>query len=255
MKNPFYKAALVAALGYAGVTAAHAQINQNDLVLGFSSQFAGVSQDYLVDLGQIPTTANTSLTVSGFNGTAFGNIFNSALQNNAVNVGIIGGKDASSGDIFFSEVDNGTGTASTAGSVTPPVDTKSALQNGAGIPVGLTLGAVNQSASTSFYYDVAQNPSAAGTAATSSFTGYVDNPLTTIGSSDSVVLDLWKDSWTLGGVSSWTYDGDVTLGVSGDTLTAVYDVTPAPEPSTYVIFGGLGMVLLGLRHKWSGKRA
>jgi hypothetical protein len=253
MKNLFYKAALAAALGYAGATTANAQINPNDLVLGFSSQYSGVSQDYLVDLGQVPTTPNTALNVSGFDGVSFGSIFNSALAAGAVNVGIVGGKDASSGDVIFSELDNGTGTSSTAGSGMPPVDTKSALQNGAAVPVGLTLGAVNQAANTSFYYDVAQNPMTAGTSGTSSFTGYVDNPLTTMSSSGDVVLDLWKDSWTLGGVSSWTYDGNVTIGVSGGNLSAVYDVQAVPEPATYAICGGLGMVMLGLRRKLGRK--
>jgi hypothetical protein len=260
MKNNLYKAALAAALGLAGATAAQAQINTDDLILGFTSQFSGVTQDYLVDLGQVPTGGNilannnTALNVSGFNGTTFGGIFNSALSANAVNVGIVASKAGSSGNDIFSELDNGSGTYSLTGSATPPTDTKSALQSGASIPGSLTLGAVNQSASGSFFQLVAENPNTAGAAA-NSFAGYVDNPLSTVGGSETIVLDLWEDAYNLGGPGSWVYDGNVTIDVSGDNLSAVYDVTPAPEPTTYAIFGGLGVLLLGMRRQSRSKSA
>lgn len=255
MKNLFYKAALVAALGYTGVTAAHAQINPNDLVLGFTSQASGVSDDYLVDLGQIPTTSGTSLNVSGFNGSTFSSIFGSALANGEVNAGIVGSTPGTSGDVIFSRL-NSAGTPGLAGSATPPGDTLPALRDAAGTvsSTSLTLGEVAQTQTTSFYYNIAQNPMADGTAGISSFAGYADNPLVTIPSSESVVLDIYEDSYTSRANNGWTYDGSVTLNLSGDSLSAVY-VSPVPEPATYALFGGLGMLMLVLRRKWSGKVA
>jgi hypothetical protein len=257
MKNPFYKAALVAALGYAGVTAAHAQINPNDLVLGFTSQASGISDDYLVDLGQLPATPNTSLNVSGFSWTTFNSIFGSSLGNGQVNAGIVGSTPGNNGDVILSELDNGTGNPFTAGSATPPGDTTSALKDAAGTvsSTSLTLGEVAQTQTTSFFYNIAENPMSVGAAGISSFAAYADNPLVTVPSGESVTLDIYEDTYQSRSPGSWAYDGTVTLNLSGDSLSAVYDVSPVPEPSTYVIFGGLGMILLGLRHKWNSKRA
>ncbi|HTV41071.1 MAG TPA: PEP-CTERM sorting domain-containing protein [Candidatus Sulfotelmatobacter sp.] len=256
MKNVFYKACLLAALGFVGATAAQAQINANDLVLGFTSQASGVSDDYLVDLGQLPTTPNTALNVSGFSWTTFSSIFGSALANGQVNAGIVGSTPGNTGDVILSQLDNGTGTASIAGSATPPGDTLSGLHDAASTvsSTSLTLGEVAQSQTTSFYYNIAENPTTVGAAGISSFSAYADNPLVTISSSESVVLDIYEDSYTSRSNNGWSYDGTVTLNLSGDSLSAVYDVTPTPEPSTCVL-GGLGMLMLVVRRKWSGKLA
>src|ERR1700678_3140010 len=80
-------------------TAAQAQLANGDLVLGFTSQAGGVTQDYVVDLGATPTydSVNTVLPLNGYSSTAFNSTFGSALDNGALNVGIVGGVDSSTG--------------------------------------------------------------------------------------------------------------------------------------------------------------
>jgi hypothetical protein len=257
MKNNLYKAALMAALGLAGAMTARAQYANDDLILGFTSNYGGNTTDYLVDLGQIPTggniTANeeTSLNVSGFSWSTFNTYFGSALANNAVNLGIVGAHAGSTGNVIFSEYNNGSGaTVLSPGSSTPPADTRSALQNGAAIPESLTLGPVAQGGN-SFYNLVAENPNTDGAAA-NSFAGYVDNPLSTLGSGETIVFDLYEDSYSLAGAGSWAYDGNVTVSLNGEALSAVYDV---PEPATYALFGSMGVLLLGMRRRRSSRIA
>lgn len=251
MKKNLYKTALVAAFGLAGAAAAQAQVNPNDLVLGFTSQYSGVTDDYLVDLGQFPTggAINVSLNTSGFNWSTFNSIFSGAMANNALNVGIVAGQNGNSGDVIFSVLDNGTGTYYSAGSSTPVGDTRSNLKNGAGIPLSLSLGEVAQgstgSPTTSFYSDVAENPTTPG-AANNNFTGYVDNPLSTMGT--YTVLDLYEDAYTGGSSGSWVFDGTVTIGLNNDTLTAIYDT---PEPGTGLIAGISGLSILILRRRFT----
>jgi hypothetical protein len=255
MKKNLYRVALIAALGMAGVTAAQAQISPNDLVLGFTSQYAGVSQDYLVDLGplpaNIPANYNLALNVSGFDGTTFGNIFNTALANGAVNAGIVGASPSSGsgGTVILSILDNGTGTPVSAGSSTPQNDTEANLANASEIPGSLTLGAVAQNANGSFYLNVAENPTTDGSSGGSSFAAYSDNPLSTLDGNDDLLVDLYENSFAPRTASSWVYAGDVAISVNGDALTATFD--PVPEPGTALIAGISGLSLLILRRRFS----
>src|SRR5215469_4216649 len=93
MKNHLYRAALVAALGLAGATAAHAQTvpNTGDLVIGFTSTAAGVTQDYFVDIGQFSalTSPNDNLS-SLLSFSTLQSVFGSALTSGNVNVGVVG---------------------------------------------------------------------------------------------------------------------------------------------------------------------
>jgi len=260
MKNHLYKAALVAALGMAGAVAAQAQNPAaNDLVLGFTSQFNGVVNDYLVDLGPIPSAPGA--ISSSFSSSTFANTFTTssgnALASGQVNVGIVGG---SSSDAIFSELDTtATPSTTTAGSATPPADAKSNVDAAGLVATGLTLGTPAHTDQTSFFADVAESPTAGGANA-NNFTGYADNPLSTIdGTTESLVLDLWENANSgRTGVTGWTYEGYVDLGLSGGNLTATYDeplISSVPEPSTYGIFGSIGLLLLGLRRHLTGKLA
>jgi hypothetical protein len=70
------------------------------------------------------------------------------------------------------------------------------------------------------------------------------------------VLDLWNETGSTHSLGAWTFDGTVTLTLNSEdeSLSAVYDyANPAPEPSTYSIFGGLGLLLFSLRRKLTGK--
>jgi len=240
-----YKSVLLAALGLGGVTAAQAQINNNDLVIGFTSQAAGVTDDYLVDLGQIPGTPNTSLNVSGFSISTFSSTFGSALSDGEVNVGIIGGQGSGPADVYLSILDGLSAPAN--------APTLSNIGNAAGVALGLSLGSVPQSGN-GFYYAVAENPTTDGAEA-NSFASYLDvNPLTTIGGSETALLDLYEDAGSgRTGTTGWEYEGDVAIDLSGPSFTATWDPVIVPEPATFGVFavGGL-MVLAVRRYRQSG---
>ncbi|HEY3762962.1 MAG TPA: hypothetical protein VGN23_14550 [Verrucomicrobiae bacterium] len=254
MKNNLYKTALVAALGLAGATAVQAQtVGPNDLVLGFTSQAAGVTDDYLIDLGQIPSTPGTFDISTTFNATTFGSTFGSALSGNELNAGIVGGSTSSAID---STLDiSGNPSTLSPGSSAPAASTKSFVDNAGDIATSLSLGTPAHSAQTSFFSDVAENPTTAGANA-NSFAGYVSNPLSTM-TGNSIVLDLWENSDSgRSGVTGWTYEGYVDLSFSGNDLTATYDEPAAtPEPATYGIFGCVGVLMLGMRRKFGSRIA
>lgn len=255
MKN-LYKAALLAALGITAVSA-QAQIANNDLVLGFTSQAAGVTSDYVLDLGQIPTTANTQL--SGISLSTFNSVFGSALSGGQVNVGIVGGTDSGTFDAITSTLDNGSGTATVAGSNAPKTATgKSQLSGAADSADGLALGVVSQGDLSSFSQNIAINPTTAGAAA-NSFAGYLgSNPLSTISSGETITLDLWKSTQSgKSGATAWVYEGDVALDLTGSTLSAVFDptVVSVPEPTTYGLLAGAGLLVVALRRNINPKNA
>jgi hypothetical protein len=260
MKNHLYKAALVAALGLAGAAAAHAQVNPTDLVLGFTSQFGGVTDDYTLDLGPLPTSPgyiNTSAFSSSSFASAFTTSFGNALTSGAVNVGIVGGSDNATVDVFDSTLDtSGTPSASTPGSNPPGGATFSNVSAAGAVASSLGLGLVPQITPTSFYYSIAENPTTVGSSGVGSFAGYVSNPLSTINGADPIItLDLWQDAQSgPHGTTGWEYEGYVQLNLTSDDLTASFD-SPVPEPSTYCIYGIGGLLMLVLRRKFSGKVA
>lgn len=272
MKNHLYKAALAAALGLAGATAAQAQINPNDLVLGFTSQASGAnSDDYIVDLGQLPTGGNiaanynTALDVSGFSYSAFtASGTAGAASLGSLYVGIIGGNGGTgTKDVFLSEVDNGTGSPAQAGSSLPTAAPSGTdLESAADYPIGLGVGAVAVSPgaglnNVSWTYNIAENPTSPGADSGANYATYLgDNPMTTL-NSDTIVLDLYNETGSTHTVNPWTFDGTVTLDLNteNDSLTATYDETPVPEPATCGLYALGGLLMLGLGRRFSGKAA
>ena len=236
-------------------TAAQAQLDNGDLILGFTSQAAGVTSDYVVDLGTVPGSQNSALDTSGFVQSDFNTTFGSAFANGAVNVGIAGGIDSSTAYVFTSVLDDGTGTATVPGSTAPTSTSKSFVQGAAG-----TLGSVNTgivSFGSGFTANVAQSPTAVGTAANSfsSYTGF--NPLTTIpAGASTVTLDVFEDVSPLHGTSTTvSYVGDVTLDFTGSGLTATYDAAPVPEPTTNALLAGAGVLAFAFRRQFIRKNA
>lgn len=245
------------ALGAAMVTQAlQAQtdsgpINNNDLVLGFTSQASGVSQDYILDLGQIPTTQNTQL--GGISLSTFNTIFGSALGNGAVNVDIVGGNpSAGSLSVIESTLDNGSGTPNAPGN--SPSTTF--IADAADSIGAITLGAVAQTSLNSFSVNIASSPTATGTGA-NSFSGYLGgSTMATIGSSETITLDLFQDTQVgRSGTTGFTYEGDIALDLSGSTLSAVYDPVAVPEPSTYGLLAGAGLLAVAFRRQLVRKNA
>lgn len=240
----------------------------NDLILGFTSQAPGVTQDYVLDLGAVPTSSNVQL--GGISLSTFNTVFGSAATAGTVNVGVIGGgTDPNSGNsqIFTTTLRSGA-LATTAGAGTETAPYKASgnpISQASNYGSSLALGNVAQSASASWSSSITTGPGV-GTIGTAqnSFTGYLphtsghtDNPMVTLPGSETVTLDIWNDIANNTGANTWTYVGDLQLDLSGSTLNATFDptVTSVPEPSTYGLMAGFGLLALGFRHQFSRKNA
>jgi len=252
------KTSLKAALLAVGVAmasqAVHAQISANDLILGFNQ--AGVSSsDYIVDLGNASTAAgvggssvvdlSSAINMSSFN-TAF------AGGPNGVAVGIAGGNNGiGTKDVFATQLRNGLGTPSVAGSATPANPSSATFISTAAAAVNAIspLGVTPSSGSTSWSTQVAPSPSGSG-----AFVNDIGvNPESTITGS-TIIEDLYQDnrSGSLG-QTGWAYDGYFTLtflSPSSESLTFTpASFVPVPEPATYGVLAGAGLLALCLRRQ------
>jgi hypothetical protein len=234
--------------------------NNNDLVLGFTSQASGVTQDMVLDLGPIPSvTFPTTYQLDGTTAdlSAFTSVFGSALASGQVNVGIIGGLGGGVKDVILSTLDGGNGNATKP---TGPNPSKGNIANAAGDVLSLNAYSAGSAAgenttgagsSTSWFASIAENPTTVGSSGSgTTYAEYVNNPMYTInGSTKSITLDLYKDSGTAtsgSATTGWTYAGNVTIDLSGSSLSAIYS---APEPSSVALFGGAGLLALAFRRQ------
>ncbi|HEX5398765.1 MAG TPA: PEP-CTERM sorting domain-containing protein [Verrucomicrobiae bacterium] len=251
IKKHLYRVALLAALGLGGATAAQAQINANDLILGFTSPNAasigGNKYDYIIDLGQIPGSAGQiTLSPSQFNATTFNTVLGSALAGGQAYVGIVGAHSGASGDVILSADVQPT----TSGSA-------SFLRSAAGYPDGLGLGQVNQTGS-SFFENISQGPGQLGAAA-NNFTLYAQSPLYAITASQgtgaqTIDLNLWEATYQTipsSGVSAYSSPGFISLNLNGGNLGVAFnqEALAVPEPATYALLGAAGVLLLVFRRQ------
>jgi hypothetical protein len=246
------------AVGAAMVTQAlQAQISDGDLVIGFNS--SSVGSDYVIDLGQVPSAANTQL-----GGSISLSTYNTTYGANLVNVGVVAGDqsgivDPSGGESAWTTTLR-TGTAATsyasAGTETAPgVQTASAVDSMASLAESVALGVTGTSTAqqTAWNQVIAKGPGQTG--ANSLNYGTYANPMAAL-SSQPLTLDLWSitdDS----GINHWTYDGDLQINLTGASPSVVFDpaVVAVPEPTTYGLLAGGGLLALALRRQFSVKNA
>ena len=223
--------------------------NQDDLSLGFTSTYAGVTQDYIIDLGQIPTGSNAQLA-NNFSLSTFDTIFGSALAAGAVNVGVVGGGPNDINGNF--DVD----TSTLVGAAGPKHSVDQTIDNASQTVISLQLGAVAQGNSSSWTSLIAATPTAVGTAH-NNFTSDLGeaNPLQSLSSSGSLTLEVWNAEDAGNGTENWTSEGDLQVNVSGSDLSAVWDPVAVPEPSTYGLLAGAGLLIVALRRQFSFKKA
>jgi PKD repeat protein len=200
--------------------------NQDDLVLGFTSTYAGVANDYIIDLGQVPTT--TTQLGNNFSLTTFNSIFSSALAAGAVNVGVVGGGPNDINGNF--DVD----TSTLVGAAGPKHSVDQTIDNASQTIISLQLGEVAQNNLSSWTSLIAATPTAVGTAH-NNFTSDLGeaNPLQSLSSSGSINLEIWNVQDAGNGEENWTSIGYVEINVSGSTLSAIYTKT-APVSSPVV---------------------
>lgn len=229
MKN-LYKAALLVALGLASVTAAQAVTYNGDLLIGLTTQSG---DDLVYDIGAESSLANgetwnltTALSAAGINTSSSGLLW-----------GVVGSK-GTSGPEWLTDVvtpagiNHGQATAINSSVGALVVNDFSTVGEGNYATPANTV-------SYSWNEETAQGASGAGSAYSSEYT----DP-------------------NLGGEGSIAFYSSTTAGVvtdlgsfslSGDELT--FNVTAVPEPATYGIIGGIGVLLLGLRRQLIGKLA
>lgn len=253
----FAKLAIAMAGAALAVPGAFAGPNNNDLILSINNNDGGGSTEFTVNLG-----LQSSFTGPNYDLSSFLSTFNSQYASAAassLNVGIAGGQNGQGGltgvgnDVYTTTVrvgNNGQYTiAGTEGgpSINP---TKANIGSAGGIAGGTISFGSNLATSdaNSFTSLFAKDPVTPGTAA-NNFTGALGgvNPLSTM-TGTSITLDLWKDTVTGSSTTSgWVYQGDVTLDFGTASPTATWDATPVPEPTTFSLCIGAGLLALAKR--------
>jgi hypothetical protein len=243
-------------------SAAKAQVNPDDLVLGFTSTANDVASDYILDLGQIPTTPNTQL--SGVSLAAFNSIFGAAdIANGNVDVGIVGGNTANP-DVTVSVARTGSAPNNLPANFTvkgaeakPAFFTTSANTSFAAQDVeALSLGVVSHSSPTSWYQSISQygvGPENQPNGSLGSYAPASTESLSVLPATEQITLDLFNENDAASGV--FVYQGDVQLDLSGSTLSAVFDPVATPEPSTLALLGAAAVLGLAFRRQLVRKTA
>jgi hypothetical protein len=254
MKNHLYKAALLAALGLALSPVANAA----DLYVGFNDYLGTTAsgpdqgKDYVIDLG-----AYTDFTVnSTFSGAINSGSFTSAFSGDAnalndVAVGAVAGGAKSGGTYLYA-----TGSPSTALGATAYANAESSASS---VPTGV-YAAAGSASNPTWDYLVASSP-VVGDESGNGVASEVGNPESYLANGD-ITLTLWgATKGTFGSPTAFSELGTLAIdanstGAGADTITFTgADVTPAPEPTTYGIFAGVGLLGLALRRQFAAKVA
>lgn len=274
--NKLTKTAIVAA-GFA-LAAQGAFATGGDLILSVNDNSASPagSTEFTMDLGSL-----TSIEALGPNGDLNGfvstfNGYNDANLTAGLNIGAVGGLTGQGGALnpgignylLITAQRTGGGSYTSQGTEANPSPTPNASEiSGAGsIAAGtITQGNnVSTSGSASFSTLIAQTPSLGGANATKNWVEQGgDNPLTSMTGS-SIVLDVFQDKQTTkgstGAVTGYQYIGDLTFtydptGANAATLTWDAESPSVPEPTTYGLFAGVGLLVLSVRRQLTGKIA
>ena len=245
MKKQLLKAALLAALGMAGVTAAQAQ---SEMVLGFNDQnyfIPPAGSDYTIDLG---SAANFTATYSGSWGIS-SSLFSSAFgaDGNAlynVAAGVVG--STSSANIMQTIIGalNAPGTSAISGS--------------SHVPATIPFGVNSYVTSPGWSASISGGPSIAPYAGTTYSSGVnpmgylVSGTLTEVLYSDSVI-GSGRTATTTGWQELGTFVIDAPTGGNDGTITFNGVNASVPEPATYGVLAGAGLLLLSLRRQFLSK--
>jgi len=239
MKN-LYKAALVAVLGLAGVSAANAQ-TYGDLIAGFTTQSG---TDQIVDIGNISLLYNGETWPASYLGISSASV-------GSYSWGIIG--DATPSE----NVGNTSPTYDTILSTTPAI-APPAANTGTFAQVNTGIGSIIQNFST--YSSGGPNPGDTLTIPSS----YDDswNEQTINGALATQIVNSYGNPNVTGAASDFFWEttdngaapvelGSFSLSPAG-LLT--YTVTSVPEPSTYGLLAG-GLMLYSVRRMFFRKQA
>jgi len=255
MKLPIRTAAL---LGGA-ILASQAAFGQtysstpNDLIFGFQNQAGDGTEDYMINLGSAaslidsPTVVNLS---SDFSLSDFDAVLGSS---SSMQGGVVGAANASNSgtpnlaDVFLTQLrSGGAGTPSVPGSsVTQVMSREEDSTTFSQLSTLYSPTAGSGGLDTGKTWESLVDP-ATGLDTFQSDTGL--NPDSTVSTSAVLYEDLWgTGSSSLSGTQPFVYEGYFTLDLTGATPDLTF--TPAPEPSTYLISGLGGILMLLLRFR------
>jgi len=249
MKTKLYKAVLLAALGLGGITSVQAQ----DALLGFNDA-GGTGNDYVIDLGsgsQFTTTATIDFS-SQF--TMFTTAFGTTPDAN-VAAGFVSQVGSSS---ILQSYAGGTPNLGGLTAGNPSGNQALAARAAAsGILTGVYASSLGQTGSgNAWSYNIAANPTTAGLTTGISFAADTANPMGTL-TGGQITLALYESTIGSGRNapgSTWTEVG--TLAIDANAGTAIYTgIAAVPEPTTFSLLGGAGLLLISLRNKFSRKQA
>jgi|GEM_PF-2478488 len=243
-----YKAALLAALGLATVSAAQAYTT--DMLLGFNDAAGPTSaqNDYVIDLGavsQFTTTASLDLS-SLFNAATFATAFSTdSSASNNVAAGVVEANPTTTypKTLFLTS----------AGAPSATIQ-KSPFNNAVSILGVLGAGeytsASGISSFTGWSYAVAPSPTSAGAAGNSVTADANFNPLQSLNNGIiSETLYQTSKSSSLANPVAWAAVGTFDINVNNNTVFFT-GVSAVPEPSTYCLAAlGGGLMLVALRRR------
>jgi hypothetical protein len=250
-----YKLVLLAVLGLATVTAAHAATS--DLLLGFNDAGAtstSAQNDYVIDLGAeslFTTTAVLNLS-SDFSASTFNTAF-SADGNylNDVAAGAVAGNITASTDTLFQTSPNGA-----SGLPTWTSGKLASFIGAANFAGDSTVGEYGSTSGSGWSAYVAVSPTAQGTYGGGSVAGDSANP-TELLSSGIVSEELFESTTSTARnstPSAWTEIGTLDVNVNTDTVT-FNGVDAVPEPATYGLLAASGLLIVSLRRQFKPKNA
>jgi len=243
-----YKAILLAVLGLGGITAAQAQ----DALLGFNDA-TGTANDYVIDLGALSLfTPSATLNLSSdFSSSSFSTAFGATPS------GVAAGFIAGTPSALLESYAGGTPTG-TLPSGTPAVTSFNASGTAmSGILLGVNPSASGVTASGSAWsYNIAVSPTQNGLGGSIAVAGNTGNPMGML-SSDAITLAVYESKAVGSGrtqsTTAWTQIG--TLAVDANAGSIVFTGSAVPEPTSYGLLGGAGLLMVSLRNKFSRKQA
>ncbi len=244
-----YKAIVLAVLGLGGISAAQAQ----DALLGFNDA-TGTQNDYVIDLGaesQFTSTATVNLSSA-----AYATTFNTAFgSDTSVAAGFVGG---GTGSFLLQSYAGGTPAEQLPSGTPSKTQYNSSVSAESAVLTGVYASATTSlPAGDGWSYIIAQSPSVNGAQGANAVAGNTGNPMGTL-SSDAITLAVYESTANNYGArtettTAWQEVG--TLAVDMTTGSIVFTGSAVPEPGTYSLLGGAGLLLVSLRNKFSRKQA
>lgn len=248
-------AALLVGAALVACQSASAQFTADDLYLGFQNQAGGGTEDYIINLGAASGIVGQSSVVnlsSDFSLSDFDAVLGTSTS---LFGGVVGGSAAANptSDVYLTQLrSGGAGTPSVAGSSVSATFTRS-LDNQTISP----LSNLNAPAAGTGILDTSKTWEGyvEPTFTTQSFYGNSGiNPDSAVSPSSVLYEDLWYTSKsTISGSAGFTYEGYFTLDLTGSQpLLTFTGVSAVPEPATYALLSGAGLLMLVLRRRWTG---